>query len=197
MSSAQRTEWVAVAGALCVAGVLVAALRLAVVHDPSRPNFEYMPDMVRGPAAQSQGDGAATADGFTDQQLPDGIVVRGATVFRYGATPEEAERAGRELANSFRADDAAAIARGAVVFARFCIPCHGPDGEGHGLAVSRGMLPPPSLKADRAVKMRDGQMFHVVTKGQGNMASYAVQVGQDDRWKAILHVRALQAGSVK
>ena len=197
MTTAGRTEWTAALGAICVAGVLVLALRVAVVGDPSRPNFEYMPDMVRGPAAQSQGDGAATRDGLCDQALPDGVVIRGATAFRYGPTPEEAERAGRELANPFRADDAAAIARGAVVFARFCTPCHGPDGEGHGLAVSRGMLPPPSLKAERAVKMRDGQMFHVVTKGQGNMASYAVQVGQDDRWKAVLHVRTLQAGSVK
>jgi len=195
--SAHRTEWTAVLGALCVAGVLVASLRVAVVRDPSRPNFEYMPDMVRGPAAQSQGDGAATMDGFTDQALPDGVVVRGLEAFRYGATPEEAERAGRELANPMRADDAAALARGAIVFARFCTPCHGADGEGHGLAVQRGMLPPPSLKADRAVKMRDGQVFHVVTKGQGNMASYAVQVAEEDRWKAILHVRTLQAGAVR
>jgi hypothetical protein len=59
------------------------------------------------------------------------------------------------------------------------------------------MLPPPSLKAERAVQMRDGQLFHVITRGQGNMASYAVQVRPEDRWKAILHVRALQAGGAR
>jgi mono/diheme cytochrome c family protein len=195
--SARRSEWTSVVGAVAVAGVLVLALRVAVVHDPSRPNIEYMPDMVRGPAAQSQSECAALPDGVSDQALPDGVVVRGAATFRFGATPEEAERAGRELSNPFRADDAAALARGAVVFQRFCTPCHGADGEGRGLAVQRGMLPPPSLKAERAMKMRDGQMFHVVTKGQGNMASYAVQVAPDDRWKAVLHVRALQAGGLK
>ena len=193
----QRGEWTAVAVALGVAAVLVVLLRAAVVHDPSRPNFEYFPDMVRGPAAQSQDVGAATADGFSSQPLPEGVVVRGMSAFRYAATPEDAERAGRELTNPFAADDAAARERGALVFARFCTPCHGADGEGQGLAVQRGMLPPPSLKAERAVKMRDGQMFHVVTKGQGNMASYAVQVAPEDRWKAILHVRSLQAGGVK
>ena len=35
-------------------------------------------------------------------------------------------------------------------------------------------------------------MFHVLSYGQGNMAPYASQVDRDDRWKAILHVRALQ-----
>jgi len=195
--TARRTEWPAVLGALGVAAVLVFGLRAAVVRDPSRPNFEFMPDMVRGPAAQSQDVGAATADGFSSQPIPDGVVVRDASSWRYGATPEEAERAGRELTNPFRADDAAARDRGAVVFARFCAPCHGADGEGRGLAVQRGMLPPPSLKAERAVKMREGQMFHVVTSGQGNMASYAAQVAPDDRWKAILHVRELQGALVR
>ncbi len=193
----QRSEWGAVVIALGAAAALVALLRVAVVHDPSRPNFEYFPDMVRGPAAQSQDVNAATADGFSSQALPEGVVVRGLTAFRYAATPEDAERAGRELTNPFGADDAPARERGAVVFARYCTPCHGADGEGHGLAVQRGMLPPPSLMAERAAKMADGQMFHVLTKGQGNMASYAVQVAPDDRWKAILHVRGLQKGGAK
>jgi mono/diheme cytochrome c family protein len=144
---------------------------------------------------QSQDAGAP--HGLSGIPLPEGVVVRGRESFAYGPTPEEAERAGRELANPFRADDAAALARGAVVFARFCTPCHGADGEGQGPAVLRGMLPPPSLKAERAVKLRDGQAFHVITKGQGNMASYAVQVAPEDRWKAILHVRVLQGSAVK
>ena len=193
----QRAEWAAVAGALAVAAGLVLLLRFAIVQDPSRPNFEYFPDMARGPAAQSEDLGAAMPDGYSSQPLPEGVVARGAKAFRYAATPEDAERAGRELANPFRADDAAALARGAVVFARFCTPCHGADGEGQGPAVQRGMLPPPSLKAERAVKLRDGQAFHVITKGQGNMASYAVQVAPEDRWKAILHVRVLQGSAVK
>lgn len=197
MRAASRTEWAAVAGALGVASVLVLGLRSAVVRDPSRPNWEFMPDMVRGPAVQSQGLGAATPDGFSDQRLPEGVVVQGASTFAYGATPEEAERAGRELANPLRADDPVAVARGAVVFARFCTPCHGADGEGQSLAIQRGMLAPPSLKAERAVKMSDGQMFHVLTRGQGNMASYAVQIAPEDRWKAVLHVRAIQRGVVK
>lgn len=197
MSAGARSEWAAVAGSLAVAGVLVLALRTAVVRDPSRPNLEFLPDMVRGPAAQSQSDGAATPDGFSDQPLAEGVIVRGRASFPYGAAPEEAERAGRELSNPFDAADPAALARGAIVYARVCTPCHGEGGEAGGAAVLRGMLPPPSLRAERAMKMPDGQMFHVLTRGQGNMASYAVQVAPEDRWKAILHVRALQQAGAR
>jgi hypothetical protein len=38
----------------------------------------------------------------------------------------------------------------------------------------------------------DGRIFHVITRGQGLMASYAVQVLPEDRWAVILHVRTIQ-----
>lgn len=41
--------------------------------------------------------------------------------------------------------------------------------------------------------MKDGQLFHIITYGQGNMPPYAVQVTQDDRWKIIAYIRSLQA----
>jgi len=40
--------------------------------------------------------------------------------------------------------------------------------------------------------MKDGQMFHVLTYGQGNMPSLAAQLSVDDRWSVILHMRMLQ-----
>jgi hypothetical protein len=38
----------------------------------------------------------------------------------------------------------------------------------------------------------DGQLFHVLTYGLGNMASYAGLLSRADRWSAVLHVRTLQ-----
>ena len=60
-----------------------------------------------------------------------------------------------------------------------------------------GFPPPPSLSAEKTLKMRDGQMFHVLTFGQKNMPGYASQVSAEDRWKAILHVRSLQEAAVR
>ena len=41
--------------------------------------------------------------------------------------------------------------------------------------------------------MKDGQLFHILTYGQNNMASYAGQISRDDRWNVIAYVRSLQA----
>ncbi len=101
-------------------------------------------------------------------------------------------RAGEELQNPFPPLDAARRERGATVFANFCQACHGPLGQGNGPVALGGFPPPASLLADRAVQMKDGQMFHVLTYGQGNMPSCAAQLSVDDRWSVILYVRMLQ-----
>ena len=59
------------------------------------------------------------------------------------------------------------------------------------------MLPPPSFLAARAMEMPDGQMFHVLTLGQGNMPTFAAQLEPDDRWRVILHLRKVQKGGAK
>ena len=45
------------------------------------------------------------------------------------------------------------------------------------------------------MKMKDGQLFHVLTYGQNNMPSYASQLSREDRWNAILYVRTMQAAA--
>jgi mono/diheme cytochrome c family protein len=178
-----------VAGA---AVVLLGGMRLLFAHDPSERGLEFFPDMAVTPARKAFTADACFSDGKTEQPLPAGVVVRDRAPFPYRATPEDAARAGEELANPFAADDAAALARGAQRFATFCVVCHDANGGGRGTAVQRGMVPPPSLLAERAKTLKDGQLFHVLTLGQGNMASYAAQLAAEDRWKVILHIRKLQ-----
>jgi hypothetical protein len=48
------------------------------------------------------------------------------------------------------------------------------------------------LREGKSKDMKDGQLFHILTYGQGNMPSYAAQLSQDDRWRVIVHVRSLQ-----
>ena len=169
------------------------AMHWFVLPDPSRRNYEFLPDMVESVPRDAQAPVPALADGSTlDLRPPEGAIARGYPPLEYGATPEEALRAGEELRNPIQVDDADAVARGAFIFSSFCSVCHGPTGQGDGAATRRGVPPPPSLLLDHARQMRDGQMFHLISLGQGNMASYASQVERQDRWKAILHVRALQ-----
>ena len=58
-----------------------------------------------------------------------------------------------------------------------------------GPVAQRGYPPPPSLLAEHAQKMKDGQLFHILTYGQNNMPSYASQLSRDDRWNVVLYVR--------
>ncbi len=196
MTAAPRRNEVAgtLVAALVAVGVLF-ALRLVLVRDVSQRNADLLPDMVYSPAAKSQGDVGGEA---TDRPLAAGVVPRGRLPFRYAPGPDESKRAGAELTNPSKPQDAAAaLARGAEVYRVWCSVCHGATGEGDGTVVLRGMLKPPSLLADRARTIADGEAFHIVTMGQGNMASYAAQVAPEDRWKAILHMRVLQKGKAQ
>lgn len=184
-----------------------AALALAIAvrglfgADPARRGLDLFPDMGASLAGESFARSPVLPGGTVQQPVVPGVIVRGQELFPYAATEEDAIRAGLELQNPWAAADAARLeaarTRGAQRFAIFCAACHGSDGEGRGPAVERGALPPPSLLAERARQLPDGRLYHVLTRGQGNMADYAAQLAPEDRWKVILHVRALQAGAVR
>ena len=176
--------------------VLVAA-HAAIPADPTRRNLQFFPNMVESLAHEAQAmPPALDPDRRIDLRPPVGAVARGYIPLRYEATPEDAARAGRELTLPVTAVDSGSAERGAFVYATFCSPCHGPGGEGDGPVTRKGVPPPPSLLLPHARDLPDGQMFHIITFGQGNMAAYGPQVGRPDRWEAVRHIRGLQeAGS--
>jgi mono/diheme cytochrome c family protein len=170
-------------------------LHWLILPDPSRPNSEFLPDMVESLAHDAQSPLSKLAGVSLDLRPPSGSIVRGFIPIEYPATPEGARLAGEELTNPFDPANTEAVERGAFVFNIFCGVCHGAAGIGNGSVTTRGVPPPPSFLLENALKMKDGQMFHAITFGQGNMASYAAQVQREDRWKAILYIRTLQKGS--
>ena len=180
---------------LLVACVVIIALHFVLEpRDVTRPNYDFIPEaqMVHSPAFDSFAPNQNFSNGLTLQSPPAGTIARGLLPLHYESTPVDAVRAGEELQNPFSERDAAILRRGSVVFANFCQLCHGATGLGNTPVTQRGFPQTPSLLADRAVLMKDGQMFHVLTYGQGNMPSHAAQLSRDDRWAAILHVRLLQ-----
>ena len=169
------------------------ALHWVILRDPSQRNYEFLPDMVESVPRDAQAPVTALAGGSVlDLRPPAGAIARGYLPLEYGPTPEEAFRAGEELRSPIPADDADALSRGEFIYVNFCTVCHGPTGTGDGAVTKRGVPPPPSLLLPHARDMRDGQMFHLISMGQGNMASYASQVQRQDRWNAILYIRTLQ-----
>ena len=178
-------------GLLLASTILLLSVNWILRSDPARRNFEILPDMAQSVAWDTYATNPNFADGKTLREPVPGTVIRGAMPLHYTASKPDAERAGVELTSPF-ARDARARSRGEVVFTNYCVPCHGPQGKGDGFVAQRGFPAPPSLLAPRAMTMKDGQMFHIVTWGQVNMPSYASQIDRDDRWRAVEYIRQLQ-----
>lgn len=180
------------ATALLGAGVLLAAAATGCDDaDPTATNYEYTPDMVSSLPYDSFAPNPNTRDGRTLLAPPPDTVPRGFEPLHFAAGPAEAARAARELTNPMP-DVALIRQRGEIAFARWCVPCHGREGLGDGL-VAKKFPRPPSLAAPHARGLADGQIFHVISFGQGVMPAYGQQIAQPDRWKIVRFLRELQA----
>jgi mono/diheme cytochrome c family protein len=183
-----------------VLGLLLAsvfALLLLLRVDHSQPNYQVNlgDDMTYSPAYSSFSTNPNFANGRTMQAAVPGTIARGTQVYHFEATPEEAVRAGEQLANPFdpsTPEGIASAARGAVAFQTFCIACHGADGTGNGPVAKRGFPPPPSLLVGKSREMKDGQLLHILTYGQNSMPQFAAQLSPERRWDIINYIRTLQ-----
>ena len=178
--------------ALFVAFLATLGLNWALRPQPAQPNREFIPEMVRTPRYNAYSANPNFLDGKTLQTPAAGTIPRGYPPLHFSPTQEDALRAGDVLLSPARLDDTQTIARGKVVFSNFCTPCHGATGKGDGLVVQRGYPAPPSLYADNARRIKDGQIFHLLTYGQKNMPAYSSQLSPEDRWNVIAFVRSLQ-----
>jgi mono/diheme cytochrome c family protein len=176
--------------------VLVAGATWLLHRDAGGKNIEVLPDMTYSARYNPMAPNPNFPDGKTLREPPAGTIAVDQTVLHYSATPEEALRAGEELASRFADTLVGTRERGAAVYLTFCVVCHGIGGLGDGAVARRGFPPPPSLQTDRVRKMKDGQFYHILTYGQGNMPSYASQISPDDRWRAIAHLHTLRAPAV-
>ena len=77
-----------------------------------------------------------------------------------------------------------------------CAICHGAALDGNGPLWKGGDGPypaaPRNLKDDYSKKLADGQMYHVIMYGKGQMGSYASQVHPEARWWIIKYIREKQ-----
>ena len=173
-----------------VAGLLAVAALLAggCAREKSKPVVEYMPDMAYGPRFAAQREDPFKP-GTSVMRVPvEGTVPRGYTPYRFAqADTTEAERT---LVNPLPRTGEV-LARGQKVYMTFCVVCHGPKGDGQGYMVPKFPMP-PQLYSQKVRNWPDGRIFHVITRGQNLMPSYASQILPEDRWAAIHYVRALQ-----
>ena len=74
----------------------------------------------------------------------------------------------------------------------YCQPCHDARGDGKGILFQRGNVPTATFHQEKMLKYTDGQIFDIMTNGQGLMPSYRWPIPPADRWAIIAHIRDLQ-----
>ena len=157
----------------------------------SRPPIHLNPSMDDQPKARPQSASNFFADGASMRQpvpgtIPIGGLQEDASFFT-GKGPDEQFVA----TNPVTLNDAV-LARGAERYGIYCQPCHDARGDGKGILFQRGNVPTASMHQDRILKYPDGQIFDVITNGQGLMAGYRWPIPPADRWAIVAYVRDLQ-----
>ncbi|MBD3402818.1 cytochrome c [candidate division GN15 bacterium] len=173
---------------LLVALVLVGCTR----HRPSeKPPIHPNPNMDDQPRYDPQAPSEFFADGKAMRQPVAGTVARG----RLNADPEF--YTGKNADGDFIrvapvTIDLELLKRGQERYDIFCGPCHSRVGDGKGIMIQRGYVPPPSFYDQRLVDTTDGYLFDVITHGIRNMPGYQYQIPVPDRWAIVAYMRALQ-----
>ena len=84
------------------------------------------------------------------------------------------------------------LERGRERYDIFCSPCHDRVGNGRGMIVRRGFKQPSSFHEARLRDQPVGYYFDVISRGFGEMSSYAPLVDHEDRWAIAAYIKTLQ-----
>jgi mono/diheme cytochrome c family protein len=157
-----------------------------------KPPLEIFPDMDRQPKYRPQQPGIVFNNLRTSQEPVPGTVARGEA---FASTPINN---GKDLGTTnFVAAipmpvTAQLMAHGQQRFEIYCLPCHGPQGDGNGIVKKMGYATVRSLHEKIVVAQNDGEIFNTITHGKATMFPYASQISIEDRWAIVAYVRALQ-----
>lgn len=179
----------AVATALAVLSVACTSNNSPTLR--KEPNVELIQDMMEQPALKAQDFEPNDRTKGSSRLPPEHTVPVGYTPYPYH---NDAETAQRVLKNPLAGDmSPQVLALGQKKYDTYCTVCHGEKGLGDGPVAPKMALKPPPLVSDKVVGFNDARIFHIITDGQGVMASYAYQlVNEKDRWAIVNYVRSLQ-----
>ena len=164
--------------------------------DTEDRELQFMPDMYRNPAVKPQEEYPFFRTGLGSLVPPEGTIPQNYTPYPFDIT--EGPKAGEELANPLPMTEEV-LAVGQKYYNIHCITCHGATGAGDGLSTivnrENGMPVPPELYTDKINDWKDGQIYHTITLGQGQMPGYAPRIDPSHRWAIVHYVRALYSAA--
>jgi mono/diheme cytochrome c family protein len=171
--------------------VLVSALSSCNL-DKSKPNIELIQDMMESPTLKAQEYDETAPNGISARTPPQGTQPVGFTPYKYANDYDGAIKQVNPLAGQMSEE---VLKVGMRHYETQCALCHGYKGEGglEGNTIGELMSKkPPSMLSEKVRGWTDGQIYHVITMGQGLMNPYADHVPQKYRWQVVQYIRHLQ-----
>jgi len=157
-----------------------------------KPAIHLNPNMDNQQKFNEQSANPFFADGASMRQPVAGTVARGHLdtddIYWRGVDPTT----GKPVVKSPVKINEASLKRGQERYDVYCSVCHGRAGDGQGIMLKKGYVPPPSFHSDLIRSYPDGQIFNVISNGVRNMPAYGPQIPVEDRWLIVNYLRTLQ-----
>jgi mono/diheme cytochrome c family protein len=168
---------------------VLSSLLLVSCSNPSKPNYQYFPNMYESVGYKTYAESDAFRNGVEAQLPAEGSVARGWTPYDYPDTNDGYEAAKVNLKSPL-AITAEHRAEGKELYGVYCAVCHGTKGDGQGILMKREKFLGIPSYADREIT--DGSIYHVLMYGKNAMGSHAGQVNPTERWQIAQHVMYLR-----
>jgi mono/diheme cytochrome c family protein len=180
--------------------LVLAGIMSSCGRDNNDPGLQFSPEMYESipyePFKQVMDSTTPFKNGQTLQEPPAGTISRdgyAAFEFAAGDSVKADNPALKALKNPVVLSEKT-LKEGEVLYARFCLVCHGKAGAGNGKVAQHDAINPSAFNSAKLAAYTPGQIYHTLMYGQGVMGSYASQLEYEERWKVIHFVNTLQGG---
>lgn len=170
---------------------LVLVLFISCDRNPNHPGWTFFPDMEESQAYETWSENPYMPGGKTMVGPVEGTVATHEHAYGFVKTPEDELRAAsleNPVAGDFNKEHSQ------MLYNRYCLICHGPDGNGQGSLFTSGKypIPPANFHLERAMDKSDGQLFHNIRAGFGVMGPHGFMMSVEDSWHLVNYIRHLQ-----
>ena len=174
--------------------LLVLIMSLTSCFDPSKPNYQYFPNMYESVGYKTYQESDAFPNGIQAQLPVEGSVPRGWQPYEYEDSNEGYESAKLNLKSPL-VNNEENLKNGKKMYDIYCSVCHGSKGDGQGILMEREKFLGIPSYADRDIT--EGSIYHVLMHGINLMGSHAGQVNDEERWQIAQYVLKLREDLIK
>lgn len=164
-------------------------IMLTSCFDPSKPNYQYFPNMYESVGYKTYQESDAFPNGIQAQLPVQGSVPRGWQPYEYEDSNEGYESAKANLKSPLIQNDEN-LKNGKKMYDIYCSVCHGSKGDGQGILMEREKFLGIPSYADRDIT--EGSIYHVLMYGINLMGSHSGQVNDEERWQIAQYVLKLK-----